>query len=363
MNSQQLQICISILKINPEFPDDDIICNYQDFLKYRAILAYYQFNMKVFDSLVDLACKLWNEEKKINKPSLLGLIAAYSTKNEDRLPISETTSRQVFWLFHETVVLNNSSYSETTKDRMKSFANKALKNVILTDEEVIVLINNVNRSEHILNRILRHPASNQKISSWVEIIYSSDIYRNRRAELIGWLLDINPDYEIDKQIIIDDFEFQLREDNKLISRYKSDYEVYMLLFEENKKQLLRDNPGITDKDEIEIISRDSLVRPAIKLEQRVYRSKNIVWDYEFPPSLPDINREREEFYNRIDYFFRLTMLWGIAYSHLSSEKKSGLYMKFYTPEHFYTALKIGTRTRDIEFLEWLNAKMGKGKLN
>ena len=350
MNSQQLQIRICILKINPEFPADDIICNYQDFLKYRSILPYYQFNMKVFDSLVDLACKLWNEEKKINKPFLLGLIASYSTKNKDRLPISNTTSRRVFWLFNEMVVLNNGNYSETTKNRMKSFANKALKNVILTDEEVTVLINNVNRSEHILNRILRHPESNQKISSWVEIIFSSDIYRNRRAELIGWLLDINPDYEIDKQIIIDDFEFQVREDNKLISQYKYDYEVYMLLFEENKKQLLRDNPGITDKDEIEILSGDGLVRPAIKLEQRVYRTKNIVWDYEFPPNLPDLKTEREDFYNRIDYFFRLTMLWGVAYSHLSSEEKSDLYMKFYTPEHFYTALKIGTRTQNTEFL-------------
>lgn len=358
MNPQQLKIRISILGINPEFPDDRLICSYQDFLKYRAILPYYQFNMKVLDSMVDLACKLWKEEKRINKQSVLGLIATYSAKNKDRLPINETTSRRIFWLFNETVVLDNNNYSEATKDRLNRFANKALKDVILTDEEVMILIKNVHRSKHILNRILRYPVSNRKISSWTETIYFSNLYRKRRAELIGWHLDINPDYVIDKQIIIDDFEFFLREDNNLVSQYKSDCEVYTLMLEENRKQLLRDNPGITDNDEIEMRSMDGLVRPVIKLEQRVYRPNNIIWGYEFPPNLPDLEREREDFYNRIDYFFRITMLWGVAYSHLSSEKKSDLYMKFYTPDHFYSALKIGTRTQNTEFLEWLYKETG-----
>lgn len=358
MNSQQLKIRISILEINPEIPDNGMICNYKDFLKYRAILPYYQFNMKVLDNMVELACKLWNEGKRINKQSVLGLIATYSAKNKDRLPINETTSKRIFWLFHETVVLDNNNYSEATKDRLNRFANKALKDVILTDEEVMILIKNVHRSKHILNRILRYPVSNRKISSWAETIYSSNLYRKRRAELIGWLLDINPDYVIDKQMIIDDFEFFLREDNNLVSRYKSDCEVYMLMFEENRKQLLRDNPGITDNDEIEMRSMDGLIHPVIKFEQRVYRPNSINWGYGFPPTLPDLKSEREDFYNRIDYFFRITMLWGVAYSHLSSEKKSVLYMKFYTPEHFYTALKIGTRTQNTEFLEWLYKETG-----
>lgn len=352
MNSTQLLIRKSILNINPEYPDNKLISSYQDFLKYKTILPYFKFNVNVFDSLVDLTLKLWHEDQRANKPALLGLISSYISKNDSKVPISEITSRRIFRLFFETVVLNDSYYSEATKNKMKSFANKAIKDVILTDEEVLLLINNINRSDHILNRLLRHPGSNHCITSWAKRNFLIDEYRKRRAELIGWLLDENPDYVVDKQTIIDDFEHLFKEDKDLVKSYIIDNESFIELFEEKKKQVIRENPDVADFNELEILSLNGIKRPRLSLEQRFYRP-NYVWSPEFSKQVPDINRERNDFYSRLDYFLNLTMLWGISYSHLPVKVKVDLYFKFYSSEQFYSVLKIGNKTRNTELLERL----------
>jgi hypothetical protein len=75
-----------------------------------------------------------------------------------------------------------------------------LKHQILEDSQIQWLIENWQKSEHILNRLLRYPQPNDKISKWVYKLFleQSNYIEDRSAEFLGkLLLDSFPVYFCD----------------------------------------------------------------------------------------------------------------------------------------------------------------------
>lgn len=352
MIPRQIQIRRKILEIKSVRPDDNLISSYTDFLRYRDTLTSYRFNIRTFSNLVRLTVELWNSKQTINKPSLLTLISSYGGINHQKMEIDYETARHLFYLFRETNINAPPGYAHSTLERMRGSTNRALKGISLTNNEIIELIDNVDRSVHVLNRVLRYPKRAPAITKWASEVFMNDLYRERRPELIGWLLDEDEDYIIDTDIIVDDFEFLLNNDKEIVNEFKIAYAAFIFKTEEIQRSIekRRDSLGITTwMDDFPSLG---IEEPILKLKQRIY-DNSIVVEGDSRITIPDLDNRKKDFYSRIDFYKRLTMLWGIAYSHNRNEIKLKLYKRYYTSELFHTAFRIGYKTNNIQFLEWL----------
>ena len=219
------QIRNAIFEIQKPYPADDLIVSYRDFLKYRDVLRFYQYNERVLGHLVDLTVELWGSKERVSQASLLQVTKRYMAKAPNKL-FSEEMKAKVFWLFGQVVVVEDLPYNKRSIELLKFSANNMLTGMLLTDEQLHWLVDHVDSSYHMLNRLLRYPLSSEIISNWVRKHFELDAYRIRRAEMIGWLLDEDTKFVVDMGVLERDFIFHCRQDEKHIKAYELDYEAY-----------------------------------------------------------------------------------------------------------------------------------------
>ena len=68
-----------------------------------------------------------------------------------------------------------------------------------------------------LNRILRYPVKLEIISTWAFVNFDHQVLKLRRAEAVGWLLDVNPSFEMDAKTIRADFDYMDEMDREALS--------------------------------------------------------------------------------------------------------------------------------------------------
>ena len=218
------------------------------------------------------------------------------------------------------------------------------------------LCENVDTSEHILNRVLRYPIKSKVISAWARQAAHSNNYRSRRAELTSWIIDEQPDYVIDRQMLIDDFEFLNDVDKKAIQKYETAVATNRLI-----ETALSQNPAVNPflnfwGNSLEGESESITSYPELKLTQRFYKvpkdKKNLI-SYE----IPDFETMRDVFHKNIDTTIKITMLWSIYYSRLDLPVKTALLKKYYCEETYLSFFKICRRLESTELLMWLKGKI------
>lgn len=72
--------------------------------------------------------------------------------------------------------------------------------------------------------------------------------------------------------------------------------------------------------------------------------------------MPNFEELRQLFHKNIKLIKFQTMLWSVAYSHLSNEEKVKLIKKFYLPTLFQTTFKIAVKYKLIKLLIWLKSQ-------
>lgn len=239
-------------------------------------------------------------------------------------------------------------------ERVRNICNHLLINIALTQEEEKWLCRFSNPPPLILNRLLRYPKKSTIISAWVKEYFYVDEYRNRRAEFISWIIDENPQYEVDKQVLIDDFNYHNKIDKRAIKEYVTEAEAVFYI-ENDLSELLaskEESSNIYDRENGKIFL--PLKKPELKLTRRNYgvpldiNSPDYVGGY-----LPDFEKLQTRFYETLDTFQYLTMIWGIAYSRLSDTEKFELFKKYYTEDTSYSLIKIASRAKNLTMLNWL----------
>jgi len=316
--NKEIKQLICKLEVENHYPDDNLIICYKDFLRIRDYLHCYQFNPTVFKSLVELTINLWETKEKINRLSLLTAIKRYHYNNSKRLlELDIQTKKHIFVLFKNTFE-KAQFLTEKQVVAAQSLFNPLLISLSLTSEEEKWFCDNEGKTPFILNRILRYPVRSKIISQWVTEHFHSDKLRTRRAEAVGWILDENPDFIIDEQTLIDDFEHANLLD---IEKIKSDSFHY----------------GYRGGTVI----------------KRFYTKLEIPADSN---SLPDFECVRKYFYDNFDTIKRQTMLWAAAYSRLDIQQKIDLLKKYYSDELFVSLFNIGKKYKLIEILKWLQPK-------
>jgi len=265
---------------------------------------------------------------------------------------------KVFWLFTQVVIHENMNYSRETIAGLKFSANNMLTGMMLTDEQQWYLVEHVEASFHVLNRILRYPKRSAIFSQWVRQHFFEEAYRLRRAELIGWLLDEDPGYCVDLTVLTADFEYIYRLDKQLIQQYEEEFEAYKVV----KKDL---QPVFITEADLEMQMPGFYLPPFINLETlrpvfeptRKQYYENMITDEEHAYEKPDLAKERKYFYKNREVVLAATMAWAVAYSRLDAKEKARLLKQYFNPDIDYTFLKIGSRLKNVAFLEWLERRI------
>lgn len=360
---RKIEILRAIAEIENPYPKDDLILSYSDFLKVRDYLGSYQFNPIVFNNLTNLANDKWNTEKRISRLSLLQKIKQYLHQDATREYYSKNikpnfqlkveTNKLLFNLFRKTFEERN-YISHKQLDEARKICNNVLINLELTPTEEEWLCSNILLSELILNRALRYPIKSEVISNWAKSNFQNDILRSRRAELLSWIIDQEPTFEIDQQILIDDFEYLNQSDLQAIQNYDDEITANKIIEQELSEYL----PKKTHYDLFDSTyheERIDLSVPELKLSKRPY---GVIIDTskEYPVSIPNFEKLREEFDTNLPTHQKVTMIWAIAYSRLDNTLKYSLLKKYYSNDTYYSIFRVCKRTKNIELLKWISER-------
>jgi hypothetical protein len=367
MNKQRkIELQRAITELEKPYPKDDLILSYSDFLKVRDYLNYYQFNPIVFDNLLNLVNDKWKSEKRINRLSLLQktkqyfLITQqditrdyYSRNIKANFQLKVETRKLLFNLFRKTFEERN-YISHKQLDEARKICNNVLINLELTPIEEKWLCSNILVSELILNRVLRYPIKSEVISNWAKSNFQNDILRSRRAELLSWIIDQEPTFEIDQQTLIDDFEYLNQSDLQAIQNYDDEITANKIIEQELGEYL----PKKTHYDFFDSTYHEEKVDlsvPELKLSKRPY---GVIIDTskEYPVTIPNFEKLREEFYTNLPTHQKVTMIWAIGYSRLDNELKFSLLKKYYSNETYYSMYKVCKRTKNIKLLKWISER-------
>lgn len=357
---RKLELQRTIAEIENPYPKDDLILSYSDFLKVRDYLYYYQFNPTVFDSLLNLANDKWNTEERISRLSLLQKIKQYILQNTTKhnfnrvvkpnVELKVETRKLLFNLFRKTFEQGN-FISHKQLDEARKICNNVLINLELTPTEEEWLCSNILVSELILNRVLRYPVKSEVISNWAKYNYQNDSLRVRRAELLSWIIDQEPTFEIDLQTLIDDFEYLNQSDLQAIQNYDDEIAANKIM----KREIGDYLPKKTHYDLFDNTYHEEefdLSVPELKLSKRPYGIA-IDTSKEYPVFIPNFEKMREEFYADLPTHHSRTMIWAIGYSRLDNVHKYSLLKKYYSNETYHSIYKVCKRTKNIKLLKWI----------
>lgn len=360
MDFKKKKLLRTITEIEAPMPQDDLISSYADFLKVRDTLHYHKFNPVVFENLLKLTNNHWKSEKRINRLSLVQTIKKYGYKTDNKLNLlSLEIRKQLFDIFRKPFEDYN-FVRRRQLNEVRQVCNYLLINIELSQDEEHWFCENASKSEMILNRVLRYPVKSNVISNWVKKKFYDNNYRNRRAELLSWIIDEQPDFEIDYQTLKDDFEFLNQSDIQAIKDYDDEIVATKIIQEELKDYLPKkwlpqlEFPHNFFGQEIADVSA-----PELKLSRRFYgvpidNSKN------YPDRIPDFKSLRKEFYSEIANMKKITMIWAIGYSRLDNQTKENLLKKYYCEENYYSFFNVSKKIKSVELLKWLLDKQKRG---
>lgn len=362
------QISRAIAAIERPCPPDDLVKTYKGFLRMRDVLPYYQYNPKVLASLADMLYNLWYSKERINRMSLLTTIKQYGARVKAVReyygrakavlhPFPIETNRKICWVFQRCFDLQL-PVSRKQTESIKVICNSLLIGAALGAEEEQWLCDNADRSPMILNRILRYPAPSPIISKWAGAQYHNHNYFERRTEIVGWILDENPDFEIDEQTLIVDFEYLNKKDKAAIRQFDEEWEAKKIM--DNELGVLLREP---DKKLPNLFGFGSPPagyysdEPKLELSKRSYRVPTRSTDYsKYKTTLPDFNKLTTEFYRDLLLLQNKTMLWAIAYSRLPLPAKEELLIKHYRESSANSFFYICQRLKSVKLLQWLDKR-------
>ena len=348
--SRIIEINKSIAEIENISPANDIISSYQDFLKHREYLHFYQYNEAVFVSLIDLTHGLWNSNERISRASLISVTKRYIKKAETTFNIPTQTATKIFELFKEIVYSENLNLSKESVELAKKAINRMMIGIKLDDNQLQWLCDHSDHSDFMLNRLLRYHRKSHIISKWAKQNFEKDFARNRRSEITSWIIDENPKFKIDMETIGYDFEYQIIEDKKLVEIYKQEVDTYRFYEKEVRPLIPARNEPFVDEDGIEY-KLNIQKTPVLNRPRRHYNGHSK--SYLGFGLIPDFDHFYTDFYDKFDYHYNRIMAWSIAYSRLNIDKKISLLSEYYSSETYPTFLTIGKRLKSVEYFKWL----------
>jgi len=347
----------AITKFEKPWPNDNLIANYLDFLHHRDLIIYHRFNPVVFEHLVDLTLFHWTASQKVSRSSLVMTIRRYASQQEaDLNTLDLSVKTKVFELFKLTLQ-RPEFIPQGQRDEVGKWAAQLMYGLLLEGTQLNDLCELASHHPKALNRILRYPSQSVIISNWVSAHFEHPVLRLRRAEAVGWMVDTNPEFEVDDAIIRRDFEHMNDLDRSAVtnlvmgdavnelfntdwlSGFPIDHTIPQDPFDSPHKP-----PSFAfGKDRIELIKR---FYPVPTVHDKT--ADNWVPDFEALESFFEANHAS---------LLKVTMVWGIAYSRIDKKLKTKLLRKYYCPETHYSIFRVASKHGLLDLLKWMLKQM------
>ena len=173
------------------------------------------------------------------------------------------------------------------------------------------------------------------------------------------MLNEDPDFVVPRKILSDDFIHTNELDKQIIQKYKDEmiaiYDLNKELISINQSFRLDNeptsNPFFMWEGEEYLENRYDLALPELNLTRRFYPVPRI--EDQKQGIMPDFPKLEENFIETFDIIFRITMIWGIAYSHLDMALKTDLIKKYHLNEIGYTTFNVAQKINSPELLRML----------
>ena len=347
-NPTKKQLLNQILQYEHPQAPDDLILAYPDFLKVRDFLLYYPFNPVVFENLLRLTIDLWTSDTRISRLSLLqGINRYYSVfcgkqiykgiptgSTADNFPVD--IKDLIFDLFKMTME-DFRFITPNQVDAARALANSLLIGMTLSDEQIKWLCDRAFVAKQPLNRVLRYPHKSRIISEWMKSNYENDLLRQRRSEVVGWIMDYEPGFEIQKNTILDDFRYLNDLDIKMLNKFRVDRKGFFKTLDMSGNYTAEMNFIFTIYG-----------APYGKLRKEINR-------------LDDVSSVLRYVYTDLNNIEMKLKIWAIAWSRIEKETKVEMLKKYYSEEIQLEVIRANEKIKSADLLRWILEKMEKQK--
>lgn len=177
MNDNSRKILKAMMELDPDEPTIESL--YPD---VNLIIEEYQFigGLEYSNYIVDIVISSLNKTNK-DKYRLLQLMKRQlaSVENKNKV-LNQKQKNSLFELFEKNI-----KYS-TYGDKVNSI----LIGIELSESQIKWLIDNIEVSPHILNRLLRYPKENDLVTGWAIEEYANGTYSERNSELLSKFISL-----------------------------------------------------------------------------------------------------------------------------------------------------------------------------
>ncbi len=167
----------------------------KDIYEHRNLLKQLLLSESTINYLMDIIIESVINKSKFRTLDCLKILRTILRNDPFEIELSESTIKKLFFL-HQTFILHKN-------EDVRACANSFVMSRCLDDESIRWIIANREKSNHLLNRLLRYPAKNSLISQWAKEIYQSGKLRDRISEVVALLIVENiPPYVKENQTTI-----------------------------------------------------------------------------------------------------------------------------------------------------------------
>ena len=351
---KKLDLLKAIVKIEKPWPPDDEIGSYQDFLRHRDLIIYHQFNPAVLEQILDLVLLNWSSTTKASRHSLLMTIRRFVSEQEvDVNNLSPSIKIKLFDLFVLTLKQLD-RVPKGQREEVEKWAAQLILRVQFESPQLRQLCDFALHHPKALNRVLRHPTKSEIISTWVFENFDNPVLKLRRAEAVGWLLDVNPSFEVDAKTIRADFDYMNEMDREALGNVVMSDVVHQLFNTDWPTDFPIDNGIPVEPYEIEKqkLPPFGFGKDKLELIKRFYPVK-MAYDKAADNWVPDFEALEEYYQQNQETLRKVTMVWGIAYARIDKKRKSQLLRKHYCPETHYSIFRVATKHKLLDLLKWM----------
>jgi len=172
----------SYLRHFPTHIPDEIFQDYKTILEYKDLIRYAKPDKRILNYLLDIVIEKIKSNQRFQKITFIKLIRWQC----DNTFIDSTISDKLFFVFKSLITEVNETIAWSLS--------VTIKDIELSQDNIVWLIDNYEISEHLQNRLLRYPKPNKAITTWCDKRLKKKDLDNRLSELIGLRLNFDTNF-------------------------------------------------------------------------------------------------------------------------------------------------------------------------
>ena len=185
MEDMSLQEAIELLELHllmyePEEFVIEHIATVRDIYQHRSPLKTFAGTDRIVSHVAGIIVHAIDAHQRMRTLDCLKVLRALVKQGAPEVLQSDTIE-MLFSIYRKFIFRNN--------EEVQWCVSAILKDKPLSDAAVDWLLQNANKSEHIVNRLLLYPVEHPGIVSWAQQVYEHNSLPNRRSEIIALLLN------------------------------------------------------------------------------------------------------------------------------------------------------------------------------